>query len=217
MQIDILTLFPEMFTGPFDQSIIKHAQAKGLVTIKIHDLRKWAIDDRGTVDDRPYGGGVGMVLRVEPIFNALKEIKQEASNSKTILMDARGDRYSQQKAKSFSQIDQLIIICGHYEGVDERVVKNLIDEAISIGPYVLTGGEIPAMVITDSVTRLVSGVLKPDATKLESFSANDDLEYLEHPQYTRPEEFNGWRVPDVLLSGNHKEISKWRGSIKNKD
>lgn len=204
MTIDILTLFPSMFTGPFDKSIIKRAQDQQQLTINIHDLRKWSVDERGSVDDRPYGGGVGMILRVEPIFNALKEIKK--ANGKVVLMDARGEQFSQAKAREYRELDQLILICGHYEGVDERVRQYLGDEAISIGPYVLTGGEIPAMVITDSVARLVPGVLKSEATELESFTTDK----LEHPQYTRPEEFNGWKVPEILLSGDHKKINEWR-------
>lgn len=218
MTIDIITLFPNMFVGPFDQSIVKRAQNKGLVQINYHDLRNFAIDERGTVDDRPYGGGVGMVLRIEPIFAALQKIKKSDLNSKVVLTDARGDKFTQKRAKGFSELDQLIIICGHYEGVDERVREHLVDESISIGEYLLTGGEIPAMVITDAVTRLIPGVLeKPEATLYESFSeglqsTDYRLPQLEHPQYTRPEDFNGWKVPEILLSGNHAEIKKWRDS-----
>ncbi len=206
MKIDIITLFPKMFTGPFDQSIIKRAQDRSFLTINIHDLRKWATDERGTVDDRPFGGGVGMVLQIEPIFNALKDIKKPDVRTKVVLMDARGETFRQETARRYSELDQLILICGHYEGVDERVKDYLVDESISIGNYVLTGGEIPAMVLTDSIGRLITGVLKPEATELESFSTNT----LEHPQYTRPEEFNGWKVPEVLLSGNHAAIKQWR-------
>lgn len=233
MSFDIITLFPEMFTGPFDQSIIKRAQDRHLAEIKYHNLRQWAIDERGTVDDRPYGGGVGMVLRIEPIFNAIKTIlnlkfeistlnsnfKFKIENSKIVLLDPRGTKFTQEKAREFAKLDRLILICGHYEGVDERVREHLVDEAISIGDYVLTGGEIPAMVLVDAVTRLLPGVLeKPGATTIESFSDNAPAlggvegpqPYLEFPQYTRPEEFNGWKVPEILLSGNHKEIEKWR-------
>lgn len=215
MTFDIITLFPNMFTGPFDQSIIKRATDKRLVEIKYHDLRKWAIDERGSVDDRPYGGGVGMVMRVEPIFKALEEVKNESLKSKIIITDPRGTKFTQAKAREFSHLDQLIIICGHYEGVDERVRQHLADESISIGGYVLTGGELPAMVIVDSVTRLLPGVLeKPEATQIESFADTTNSTtssfVLEYPQYTRPEEFNGWKVPEVLLSGNHKEIELWR-------
>ncbi len=205
MLIDIITLFPQMFVGPFDQSIISRAQKKGLVKIKVHNLRKWTNDKRGTADDRPYGGGVGMVMMVEPIYKALKEIKKE--NSKTILLSPRGKVWKQSLAQEYSKLDHLILICGHYEGVDERV-REFIDEEISIGDFVLTGGEIPAMVMTDSITRLITGVLeKPLATVNESFSQENLLEY---PQYTQPQDFQGLKVPGVLLSGNHKEIEKWR-------
>lgn len=206
MTFDIITLFPEMFTGPFDQSIIKRAQDKNLVKINLHDLRDFAIDERGSVDDRPYGGGVGMILRVEPIYKALQTIK----SSRVILLDARGETFSQKKAREYSKLDQLTLICGHYEGIDERV-KNLVDESISIGNYVLTGGEIPTMAIVDAVSRLVPGVLeKPEAIQIESFSVENTLEF---PQYTRPEEFNGWKVPEILISGNHPAIKKWREEI----
>ncbi len=225
MTFDIITLFPEMFKGPFDESIIKRAQDKGLVKINLHNLRKWAIDKRGTVDDRPYGGGVGMILRTEPIFNALQKIFDlkfsissefsisqfsKPKKAKVILTDPRGKKFNQKMAREFSKLDQLIIISGHYEGIDERVREYLVDEAVSVGDYVLTGGEIPAMVIIDAVTRLVPGVLeKEEATRIESFSEENSLEY---PQYTRPENFQGWKVPEVLLSGNHAEIAKWRES-----
>ncbi len=218
MVFDIITLFPEMFTGPFDQSIVKRAQNKGLVSLNLHNLRDFAIDQRVMVDDRPYGGGVGMILRVEPIYAALQEVKKSNLNTKIVLTDARGIKFTQSKAREYSKLDNLVLICGHYEGVDERVREHLVDEAISIGDYVLTGGEIPSMVIVDAVTRLISGVLeKPEATIYESFSelpnainqATPDLR-LEHAQYTRPEDFNGWKVPKVLLSGNHGEIKKWR-------
>lgn len=209
MTFDIVTLFPEMFSGPFDHSIIKRAQDKKLVEISFHNLRDFAADARGTVDDRPYGGGVGMVLMIEPIFKALQKIQSK----KVVLLDPRGEKFGQKKAREYSKLDQLTLICGRYEGVDERVREHLVDESISIGDYVLTGGEIPAMVVVDAVTRLIPGVLeKPDATKFESFS---DEKILEHPQYTRPENFKGWKVPDVLLSGNHKEIKKWRNQNGN--
>ena len=210
MVFDIITLFPDMFAGPFDLSIINRAKEKGLVKITLHDLRQWAIDQRGSVDDRPYGGGVGMILRVEPIFRALKAISVKRKAARTVLLDPRGEKFTQEKAREYSKLEQLVLVCGHYEGVDERVREHLVDEAISIGDYVLTGGEIPAMVIVDAVTRLLPGVLeKPEATAIESFSSLEP--YLEFPQYTRPEEFQGWKVPEVLLSGNHKEIEKWRG------
>jgi tRNA (guanine37-N1)-methyltransferase len=218
MRIDILTLFPEMFKGPFDESILQRAQSNGLVEIKIHNLRKWAVDKRGTVDDRPYGGGTGMILMIEPIYRALNELKTKNSKLKTkvILLDPRGKVFNQKIAQKLSKEKHLIFICGHYEGVDERVKEHLVDEVISIGDYILTGGELPAMVITDAIVRLLPGVLeKPEATKFESFS---DLKIgklkignlLEYPQYTRPENFLGWKVPKILLSGNHQKIAEWR-------
>ena len=221
MKIDIITLFPEMFQGPFDVSIIKKAQEKKLVKINIHNLRKWGIDKRGTVDDRPYGGGTGMLLRPEPIFNAINHLAIKPSNHKSvILLSPTGKPYTQTKAKQLSKKDHLILICGHYEGVDYRVHQYLVDEVISIGDYILTGGEIPAMVLTDSIVRLIPGVLEKEAIKAESFSLNysitSSLNYsskaklLEYPQYTRPEVFKGNKVPKVLLSGNHQEIEKWR-------
>ena len=218
MRIDILTLFPKMFKGPFDESIIKRAQDKGLVEIEIHNLRKWAVDKRGTVDDRPYGGGTGMILMIEPIYHALRELKTKNLKLKTkvILLDPRGEVFNQKIAHRLSKQQHLIFICGHYEGVDERIRQHLADEVISIGDYVLTGGELPAMVVVDAVVRLLAGVLeKPEATKFESFSnlkiGKLKIEnLLEYPQYTRPENFKGWRVPKILLSGNHQKIAEWR-------
>jgi tRNA (guanine37-N1)-methyltransferase len=208
MKIDIITLFPKMFTGPFDESIIKRAQEKGLVEIKIHDLRDWAKDKRKTVDDKPYGGGVGMLLKVDILDEAISKLKGE--NTKVILLDATGETYNQQKARLFSKADHIILIAGHYEGVDHRVHEHLVDEVISIGNYVVTGGEIPAMAITDSIVRLIPGVLeKEEATQIESFSEEGKVEF---PQYTRPENYKGWKVPEILLSGNHAEIDKWRES-----
>jgi len=219
MKIDILTLFPEMFKGPFDESIVKRAVDKKLVEIDIHNLRKWTKDKHRTVDDRPFGGGVGMVMMVEPIDLALQDLKSETkalklSNSKTLLLSPRGKLFNQKTAQSLSKLQHLTLICGHYEGVDERVV-DLVDEEISIGDYVLTGGEIPAMVMVDSITRLLPGVLEKKATEDESFSKlkidNSKVEnLLEYPQYTRPADYKRKKVPEILLSGNHKEIDKWR-------
>jgi len=217
MIIEIITLFPKMFTGPFDESIIQRAQKKGVVEIKIHDLRKWAVDKRGTVDDRPYGGGTGMILMVEPIYKAIRELKNSKFETKVILLDPRGKVFKQKTAQKLSKEKHLIFICGHYEGVDERVREHLVDEVISIGDYILTGGELPAMVITDAVVRLLPGVLeKPEATKEESFTRYDNTcphvkkGTLEYPQYTRPENFMGWKVPKILLSGDHQKIAEWR-------
>ena len=207
MKIDIITLFPKMFSGPFDESILRRAQNKGLVEIKIHNLRDWVKDKRKTVDDRPYGGGVGMILMVEPIYNALKDLKNEKiKGEKTILLTPRGKVFNQKTAQKFSKLKHLIFIAGHYEGYDERIAK-YADEEISIGDYILTGGELPVMVIVDSVVRLIPGVLeKSNAVKNESFTKN----LLEFPQYTRPEKFEGLVVPKILLSGNHKKIEEWR-------
>lgn len=210
MKIDIVTLFPKMFVGPFDESIINRAQEKNLVQINIHDLREWTSDERGTVDGRPYGGGVGMVMMVEPIYKALSDINKSHS-AKTILLTPQGKLFNQEVAEKLSKEDHIILLSGHYEGVDERVRENLVDEEISIGDYVLTGGEIPTMVVVDAVTRLIPGVLeKKEATEVETFSKVGKKRVLEYPQYTRPSEFMGWKVPDVLLNGNHKEIEKWR-------
>jgi tRNA (guanine37-N1)-methyltransferase len=224
MKIDILTLFPEMFKGVFSESIIKRAQEKGLVEIKVHNLRDWAEDKRGTVDDKPYGGGVGMVMMVEPIDKALTSIKDQESSinkSRTILLTPQGQTFKQKKAQKLAKEKHLIFICGHYEGVDERVREHLVDEEISIGDYVLTGGEIPAMVVVDSLVRLIPGVLeKEEAIRNESFQSpvtlpaqagsHQSLVLLEHPQYTRPEEYKNWKVPEVLLSGNHQKIEEWQ-------
>lgn len=202
MHISILTLFPDMFDGPFDQSIIKRAIDKKLMSIEYINIRNFATDKYKTVDGHPYGGGVGMLLRVDVVDRAL----QSVGKGHTVLLDAGGTPYTQRKAKELSSIDHLILICGHYEGVDERV-RQLADEEISIGDYVLTGGEIPAMVLVDSVARLIPGVLtKPEATVHESFTEA----LLEYPQYTEPQTYKGQGVPQVLLSGNHKMIDVWR-------
>ncbi|MCJ7792900.1 MAG: tRNA (guanosine(37)-N1)-methyltransferase TrmD [Candidatus Marinimicrobia bacterium] len=205
MKIDILTLFPEMFQGPFAESIVKRAQNKGLVEIEIHDLRKLAKDKHQTVDDRPFGGGVGMILMVEPIDQALKDLRKK--ETKVILLTPQGKVFNQKMAQKLSQEKHLLFICGHYEGVDERIREHLVDEEISIGDYVLTGGELPSMIVIDTLIRLIPGVLeKKEAIQEESFSSKT----LEYPQYTRPANFKGWKVPEVLLSGNHQQIKKWR-------
>ena len=213
MKIDILTLFPEMFTGPFDHSIIKRAQEKGKVEIRTHFLRQWTKDRHKTVDDRPFGGGIGLVLMVEPIFKALKDLKKK--ESKTIFLSPQGKPFNQEKAGKLAKEKHLILICGHYEGIDERIREHLIDEEISLGDFVLTGGEIPAMAITDALVRLIPGVLKKqEAVRNESFSQfkvkGKDKPLLEYPQYTRPAKFNNWPVPEILLSGNHQKIEDWR-------
>lgn len=213
MKISILTLFPNMFKGPFDYSILKRAQEKNLVTIEYINIRDFGIGDHQMVDDTPYGGGTGMVLRVDVIDQAIQHTRcSETSGCReqVLLMDARGETFTQQKAKTLSTYDHLILIAGHYEGFDERVLS-LIDQAISIGDFVLTGGELPAMVITDTVARLVQGVIKDEATAIESFSQEEPL--LEYPQYTKPRTYKDYSVPEVLLSGDHGKIAEWRSKM----
>ncbi|MDW7675411.1 MAG: tRNA (guanosine(37)-N1)-methyltransferase TrmD [Bacillota bacterium] len=205
MKFHVLTLFPAMFQGPLTESIIKRAQDKELVQINIVNFRDFAFNKHNTVDDYPYGGGAGMVLQAEPIFNAVEAIKKP--QSKVILMCPQGVTFNQQLATRLSQEEELIIICGHYEGIDERVKENIVDYEISLGDFILTGGELPAMVVMDSVVRLLPGVLGQDkSSKEESF--NQGL--LEYPHYTRPALFRDMTVPEVLLSGNHEAIRKWR-------
>ncbi|MCX6762354.1 MAG: tRNA (guanosine(37)-N1)-methyltransferase TrmD [Candidatus Moranbacteria bacterium] len=217
MTFHIVTIFPKIFDSYFNESIIKRAREKKLVDIKIHNLRDYTVDKHKTVDDTPYGGGAGMVLKIEPIFACLKALRARISRSKktrVILFSAKGKRYVQSDVKRLAKYDNLIFICGRYEGVDERVAKNVADEEISVGDFVLTGGEIPAMVVVDSITRLVPGVLgNAESSEKESFSKKN---YLEHPQYTKPAEFRGWKVPEVLLGGNHAAIEKWRKKYSKK-
>lgn len=198
-----------MFTGPFDYSIVKRAQEKGLITIHLVNIRDFAGDAYKSVDDHPYGGGVGMVMRVDVIDRALQQTihSKQKTTTRTVLLDPKGKTFTQAKARELTTIDHLILICGHYEGVDERV-RELVDESISIGDYVLTGGELPAMVITDSIVRLLPGVLKEEATSSESFSLG--IPTLEYPQYTRPEVYKGMGVPATLLSGDHQKIEHWK-------
>ena len=213
MHIDVLTLFPEMFQVPFSFGIFKRAIDQGLVTINLHNIRDYTHDKHHTVDDYPYGGGAGMVLKPEPIFEAVESIKsdihleEEVSELPIILLTPQGRLFSQQIAQELSRYSHLILICGHYEGVDERVREHLVTDEISIGDYVLTGGELPAMVVIDAVVRLLPGVLGSEASPLDDSHASGLLEY---PQYTRPAVYRGWPVPEVLLSGNHAQIAKWR-------
>lgn len=210
MNFTIITLFPDMFVGPFDHSIIKIAKEKGLVDVHFVNIRDFGIGRHKTVDDTPYGGGQGMVLRVDVLAKAIEYTKKNIPDEKVILLGAQGQVFNQTKAKELARIAHLILICGHYEGVDERV-KTLIDEEVSMGNFITTGGEIPAMLITDAVIRLIPDVLKEGVTDSESYSISDNGQILlEYPQYTRPVEFNGEKVPDILQSGNHKEIAKWR-------
>ena len=236
MRFDIITIFPEIFNSYFNEGILARARKKKLIKIKIHNLRDYADDKRRTVDDTPYGGGAGMILKIEPIYKALKSvkskvrkacprgpsgIKSKSDKTKIILLSAKGKKFDQAMARRFSKLDRIIFICGRYEGVDERVAKYLCDEEISIGDYILTGGELAAMVIVDAVTRLIPGALgNIESLKEESFAVgakNEKKRGLEYPQYTKPEIFSPdkktkWRAPKVLLSGHHGLIKKWRES-----
>jgi tRNA (guanine37-N1)-methyltransferase len=207
MKIDIITLFPDMFKGPFDMSMLWKAQERKLVQLKFWDLRKFGLGSRHTVDDTPYGGGDGMVLRPEPVVAAIEAAKAENPKARVIALTPSGRRYEQATAKELSALTGLILVAGHYEGFDERIM-NYVDDQLSIGDYVLTGGELPAMVVIDSVARLIPGVLGGETSAHdESFS---DPNLLEYPHYTRPVEFRGERVPEVLQSGHHAEIEAWR-------
>jgi tRNA (guanine37-N1)-methyltransferase len=212
MRIDIVTLFPEICRAPLGESIMKRAQEKGIVDLHIHNLRDWTTDQHHIVDDSPFGGGQGMVMKPEPIFAAVEDLRHQTSNikhqtSKIVLMSPAGRRLHQQMAGELSSESHLIIICGHYEGVDHRVIEHLVDLEISIGDYVLTNGAIAAVILVDAVVRLLPGTLGHEQSAADdSFSRG----LLEGPQYTRPAEFRGWKVPDVLLSGNHAEIEEWR-------
>jgi len=209
MRIDILTLFPEICRAPLNASMMKRAQECGALDLHIHNLRDWTTDKHHVVDDAPFGGGQGMVMKAEPIFAAVEDLKSKIQNpkSKIVLMSPAGRKLDQQAAAEFSTESHLIIICGHYEGVDHRVIEHLVDAEISIGDYVLTNGAIAAVVLVDAVVRLLPGVLGDEQSAADdSFSGG----LLEGPQYTRPSDFRGWKVPAVLLSGNHGEIAKWR-------
>jgi tRNA (guanine37-N1)-methyltransferase len=210
MRFDIVSIFPDSFTSYFQASILKRAQVDGHITIHLHDLRAWTTDKHHTVDDTPYGGGAGMVMKVEPFDRCLAALRSETPDkeTRTILFSAKGKRFTQADAKRLARYSRAILLAGRYEGVDERVAGHLVDEELSIGDFVLTGGELPAMVVVDAVARLLPGVLGNAESPLrESFS---DGETLEYPQYTKPEEYRGWRVPEVLLSGHHAEIERWR-------
>jgi tRNA (guanine37-N1)-methyltransferase len=205
MKIDIVTLFPEICRAPLNESIMKRAQKNGIVDLYIHNLRDWPTDKHHVADDAPFGGGQGMVMKPEPIFAAVEELRNQTS--KVVLMSPAGRRFDQQMAAQLSGESHLVIICGHYEGVDHRVIEHLVDLEISIGDYVLTNGAIAAVVLVDAVVRLMPGVLGHEQSAVDdSFSRG----LLEAPQYTRPAEFRSWKVPDVLLSGNHAEIAAWR-------
>jgi tRNA (guanine37-N1)-methyltransferase len=211
MRIDILTLFPQMFEAPFSFGIFKRAIDNGLVSLNLINIRDYTHDKHHTADDYPYGGGAGMVLKPEPIFEAVEAIKagldKEEGELPVILLSPQGRLFSHKIAREISQHRHIVLICGHYEGIDERVMEHVATDTISIGDYVLTGGEVPAMVVADAVLRLVPGVLGSEESPLDDSHASGLLEY---PQYTRPAEYRGWSVPEILLSGNHAQIAKWR-------
>ena len=238
MRLDLITIFPEFFSGPLDHGILRRARETGLVHIHVQDLREFTKDRHKTVDDRPFGGGEGMVLKPEPLFEAVESLlghsvgdasQKNSANEKTaiVLLSAAGKRFTQETARRFARLDRVLLICGRYEGVDERVAEHLATEEISIGDFVLSGGELPAMLVTDAVTRLLPGALGNEASSQnESFSLLERAEQsetgalhkalaasrslLDFPHYTRPADFRGWKVPEVLIGGNHAEVAKWR-------
>jgi tRNA (guanine37-N1)-methyltransferase len=233
MRFDIITIFPKIFDSYFSESILKRAQKKGLIKIGMHDLRRWTIDKHKTVDDSPYGGGPGMIFKIEPIYKAVQflsskfkvqssKLQSKSKKLRVILFSAKGKLFTQEDARRLAKYDRLILICGRYEGVDERVAEYIADEEISVGNFVLTGGEIPAMIVVDTVSRQIPGVLgKKESLEEESHSKvisdkGKVISNVEYPQYTRPENFRGWKVPKVLLSGNHKKIKDWRDKISQK-
>ncbi len=207
MIFDILTIFPAMFSSPLEESIVGKARERGLIRVRMHNIRDWATDKHQMTDDRPFGGGEGMVMKPDPIVAALRSIKEDGPPATVILLSPQGRLFSQQIARELSLLPRIMLVCGRYEGVDERVAEHFTDDQISIGDYILTGGEIAAMVILDAVTRLLPGALgNVDSASADSFSEP----VLEYPQYTRPQDFEGWSVPEILLSGNHDKIRRWR-------
>jgi tRNA (guanine37-N1)-methyltransferase len=211
MKFHIVTIFPEFFHGPFDYGVVGKAQQADLLAIQVHDLRNWTYDRHRTVDDRPFGGGEGMLLKAQPVFEAVESIlPQRSDRQRVVLLSAQGAVFTQRIAERFVTYDELVLLCGRYEGVDERVAQYLADEEVSIGDFVLSGGELAAALIVDTVARLLPGVLgNQESSRNESFS-EENQGWLDCPQYTRPAEFRGWKVPEVLLSGNHAEIRRWR-------
>lgn len=208
MRIDVITLFPDILQGALEQSILGRAQERGLARIVLHQLRDYALDKHRTVDEKPYGGGPGMLLKCEPVFRAIEAVQAMDAPGRVVLFSPGGEVFRQPRAVAYSKLERLILLCGHYEGIDERVREHLVHDEISIGDFVLTNGAIPALTVIDAVVRLIPGVVgNESSTAEESFATGD---FVEGPQYTRPEEFRGWRVPQVLLSGNHAEIAAWR-------
>lgn len=207
LQFDVISIFPEVVEPYVQASILGRAQKKNLISIKAHNLRDWATDKHKTVDDTPYGGGAGMVMKVEPFEKAIKKVKRRLKKTRVIVTAASGKTFTQEDAKRLAKYDQLIFLCGRYEGIDHRVTEHIADEALSIGNYVLTGGELASMVMIDAIARMVPGVIEAESLEQESHSTEG---YREYPQYTKPEDYKGWKVPEVLLSGNHQKVKTWR-------
>jgi len=211
MEIDVITIFPDFFRGPFDFGIIRRGKESGVLEIRVHDLRNFTSDRHRTVDDRPFGGGEGMVFKPEPIFKAVETVRKNAQ-AEVVVLSAAGRKFNQAEALRLSKAEQIILICGRYEGIDERVVEHLATAEISIGDFILSGGEIAAAVVVDAVTRYVPGVVgKEESILRDSFSdPSAEIQLVEHPHYTRPAQFRGWNVPEVLISGDHEAVRKWR-------
>jgi len=209
MKFDVISIFPEVITPYVEASILGRAQKKKQINIRAHNLRDFTTDKHHSVDDTPYGGGAGMVMKVEPFERAVKKVKKRFKKTHVIVTAASGKTFTQADAKRLAKYDQLIFLCGRYEGIDHRVTEHIADEALSIGNYVLTGGELPAMVMIDAIARMVPGVIEAESLEMESHNEEGTLEY---PQYTKPEEYKGWKVPKILLSGDHKKIKEWRDS-----
>jgi tRNA (guanine37-N1)-methyltransferase len=207
MHIDILTVIPDLLESPFQHSIMKRAQDKGLLTVQVHQLRKWAINENGMIDDYQYGGGAGMVMMCEPLVKAIEELSQQRKLDEIIFLTPDGELFNQKKANALSLKENILLICGHYKGIDERIREHFVTKEISIGDYVLSGGELPAAILVDAIGRLLPGVLNDETSALTD-SFQDNL--LAPPVYTRPEDFRGWKVPEVLMGGNHKLIEEWR-------
>lgn len=206
-RFDVITIFPEVVEPYVEASILGRAQKSKLIEIRSHNLRDWTCDKHNTVDDTPYGGGPGMVMKVEPFDKAVKKVKGRCKNTRVIMTAANGKVFTQKEAKRLAKYDKLIFLCGRYEGIDHRVEKYIADESFSIGEYVLTGGELPALVMIDAIARMVPGVVQAESLECESHSSEG---YKEYPQYTKPEEYRGWKAPEILLSGDHKKIKEWR-------
>ena len=211
LQFDVITIFPEFFRGPFDFGVIRRGKENGLIEIRVHDLRDFTTDRHRTVDDRPFGGGEGMVFKPEPIFKSVEAVRKDG-HSEVVVLSAAGKKFSQGEALRLSRADQVILICGRYEGIDERVIEHLATAEISIGDFIVSGGEIAAAVVVDAVTRYVPGVVgKEESVLRDSFSdPAAEMQMVEHPHYTRPAEFRGWKVPEVLISGDHEAVRNWR-------